>query len=111
MMMILASVKRQGITPDCVSGSVLVRTRRAKAAQPRASIRMDNSIVCPGFSIGLALDDKNFASDQIGFFFQNCFRAVTLDAELGAIGDQARLQACGQGISVGGPDFLPLRID
>ena len=72
---------------------------------------MDNSIVCPGFSIGLALDDKDVAADQISCFFQNCFRAVTLDAELRAIGDQARLQACGQIIFVGGPDFLPLRVD
>ena len=70
---------------------------------------MDNALVCPGFGIGLALNYKDVAADQIVGLFENCFCSATLDAKLRAIGDQSRLQVYGQGVFVVGPDHLPFR--
>ena len=63
MMMIWASVERQGIAPDCVPGPVLVRARRTEAAQPGATVRMDDALVRPGFGIGLALNDEDVTTN------------------------------------------------
>ena len=72
---------------------------------------MNDALVRPGFGIGLALNDKDVATDQVIGLFQNRFGPATLDAELRAIGDQASLQACGQGVLFVGADLLMLYVD
>ena len=92
MMMVLAAVKRQGVAPDSVPGPVLIRARCTKAAQPGASVGMNDSLVGPGFGIGLALNNKHVPTDQITGLVQNRLSLALLDAELRAIGGQSRLQ-------------------
>ena len=62
-------------------------------------------MIRPGFGIGLALNDKGVSADQVACLFQNRFLPATLDAELRAIGDQARLQACRKGVIFVGSTF------
>ena len=69
---------------------------------------MDDALVRPGFGIGLALNDKDVPADQIACLFQNRFCPATLDAELSAIDDQTRLQACRQSVLFVGTDLVVL---
>jgi len=85
---------QQPDVPDRVSGSVFVGARRAKTAKPRAPVRMDYSFVCPGFGIGLALNDKDIAANQVFGLVQNSLAVATLDSKLGAIRDGSRFQFC-----------------